>query len=392
MFAAALSVGVAAVAAGCRGRDRTAAGSGAPAALPRDAGGADELGFVGGSVWIAEQRDGHVRPARLDTRTAAWVAHGGGALDLYPTELVRKGDLVAIATEGETEADHAEQLALVRGGVVSFFGPRAQAVRNPSSSRDGTVVVVEASADGFRDLYRLDLDGKVTRLTANREGNFEPAVAPDGSALAFVSSRDGQAEIYRMTPTGGDATRLTSFHKDDWSPAWASDGRMLAFLSDREGAARVFLMAPDGTGQRRLTAEADPAVVEDRPRWSLDSPALAFLRTARGRSTLVVVDPTSGAARTLTPDGFVDRDFAWGPGGTHVAVVRHPDGATGGAAGAAGAGTAGAAGAGTASGGAGAASGVMFVRVSDGAVVARAAPATPLALRWLPATAPVLGR
>ena len=348
------------VTVGCRDRARAR-----PA--PRDAGPVAAaiaappagLGVVTGTVWIAEERDHVVQPVRLDPRKGAWVAHGGGSLHLFPTDVRRKGDLVVIATQGETEADHVEQLAVVRGGAVAAFGPRAQAVRNPTASADGATVVVEVAVDGRRELVRIDADGRQTPLTSNPEGNLEPALSPDGTTLAFTSSRDGQAEVYRMPAAGGDATRLTSFHKDDWSPRWSADGARLAFLSDREGLQRLYTMASDGSGQARVTDDQDPATTEDQPRFAPRGGALAFLRGRAARPVLALAD--GGAVRTLTPDGMADTDLAWSPDATMLVVVRRPVQA---------------AGLGPAA--------VVFVRVSDGSVVATAPAASPLAVRWLP--------
>ncbi len=289
---------------------------------------APDLSFVRGTIYIAEERAGRVQPVRLDAATGGWIAHGGGPANLFPSGQMFLGGLLVIATEGESEGDHVEQLAIVRGDAVERFGPRAGAVRNPIVSADGHVVVVETSEHGFRDLYRIApgaAGGRVvavTRLTDNREGNFDPALSPDGTVLAFSSSRDGDAELYRAPSGGGAATRLTAFHKDDWSPLWSPAGDTLAFLSDREGPPRLFLMAPDGTAQRRATTETDPDVVEDLPRWSPAGGALLFTRSAGAILVLHVLDVPTGKVRKLTPEGVTDTDAAWSPDGVYLAVLR----------------------------------------------------------------------
>ena len=366
-----LAAAIVTAAGACRGKDKTrrAPANGAEVKLAAAPAPVADLGFVTGSVWLGEERDHRVRPLRLDPKTGAWVAQGGGEVDLFPTDLIRKGDLLVIAAQGATEADHVEQLAVIRGGAVAFFGPRGPAVRNPSASKTGAVLVVEANVDGHHDLYRIELDGRVARLSLTPEGNFEPAVSPDGEVIAFASSRDGQAEIYRMPAAGGPATRLTSFHKDDWSPQWSADATQLAFLSDREGTPRVFVMAPDGTGQRRVSDDHQPETVEDRPRWAPIGAALAFLAGKPAAPVLAVVE--GGKVRTLTPSGSADTDFAWSPGGQHLAVVRHP----------------------VTAGGLGPAE-IVFVRVSDAQVIGKAAPpaGTPRVLRWVAGTGTATGR
>jgi dipeptidyl aminopeptidase/acylaminoacyl peptidase len=49
--------------------------------------------------------------------------------------------------------------------------------------------------------------------------------------IAFVSSRDGNAEIYVMNADGTGLTRLTNDPAADFDPAWSSDGSRLAFAA-----------------------------------------------------------------------------------------------------------------------------------------------------------------
>jgi TolB protein len=312
-----------------------------------------DLSFVRGSVYVAEAEDhGHVRMRVLEN--GGWRDLGS---NLFPSGSMWQGGLLAISAEGESESEHVEQLVIVRDGKVEPFGGKHQLVRNPVVV--GDVLVVETNEHGFRDLYRLDAAGTARRLTSNKEGNFEPALSPDGTTLAFTSSRDGDSEIYRMPSAGGAATRLTAFHRDDWSPLWSPDGRTLLFLSDREGMPRLFMMNPDGTAQRRVTAETDPELIEDLPRFSPDGRHLAFIRGRGAVQTLRVLDLSSGKSTDITPADHSDRDFTWSPDGSYLAVVRHI--VTSGKLGP---------------------SALTFVRISDN--VATADPrANPVLIRWL---------
>ncbi|MFL5541679.1 MAG: TolB family protein, partial [Longimicrobiaceae bacterium] len=190
--------------------------------------------------------------------------------------------------------------------------------------------VFESDRESFRDLYRIDADGSgLRRLTENREGNFDPAVSPDGRWIAFVSSRDGDAEIYVMRADGGGERRLTAFHRDDWGPRWSPDGRTLAFLSNREGADRVFLVSPDGTGLRKLSAGTDSAGTDSAaapwqeadPAWSPDGTHIALTRHLRpGESHVRIVDVRTGGAREVRGAEAASQP-AWSPDGRHLAFT-----------------------------------------------------------------------
>ena len=55
--------------------------------------------------------------------------------------------------------------------------------------------------------------------------------SPDGSRLAFLSSRDGGQQIYLLILAGGEPTKLTSLDGGADQIVWAPDGKSLAFTS-----------------------------------------------------------------------------------------------------------------------------------------------------------------
>jgi Tol biopolymer transport system component len=59
------------------------------------------------------------------------------------------------------------------------------------------------------------------RVTNDAGDDVAPAWSPDGTQLAFVSTRDGNEEIYVMKADGTSVTRLTDDPADDGEPAWS---------------------------------------------------------------------------------------------------------------------------------------------------------------------------
>src|SRR5688572_8265450 len=84
----------------------------------------------------------------------------------------------------------------------------------------------------------------------------DPRIAPDGERVAYVEhwieegEKDGKrAPVYRTAlflSDGAEARprRLTrSVNADDWMPRWSPDGRAIAFLSTRDGEkAQLFIL------------------------------------------------------------------------------------------------------------------------------------------------------
>lgn len=114
----------------------------------------------------------------------------------------------------------------------------------PSCSPENLKLVVQSNRDGNWEIYLIDLgQGIQKRLTNNQARDESPVFAPDGSQIAFTSTRDDaihtrleemQREIY-LTDIGGEQQmRITESPHDDWAPSFAPSGEAIIFSSDRD--------------------------------------------------------------------------------------------------------------------------------------------------------------
>jgi dipeptidyl aminopeptidase/acylaminoacyl peptidase len=101
-------------------------------------------------------------------------------------------------------------------------------------SADGELVVygrrtTVADAD-VRRLWTVPFGGGRPRpLTTGRHLDHTPRIAPDRSAVAFLSDRETRADQVWLVPLGGgEPRRLTSFRRGATDLAWSADSRSLA--------------------------------------------------------------------------------------------------------------------------------------------------------------------
>ncbi len=209
----------------------------------------------------------------------------------------------------------------------------------------------------YSALYLLDLaSGASRQMTGGRSVNTGARWAPDGEAIAFVSNRAGQPQLYLLPVGGGEARQLTNFKRGiGGGLAWSPDGSKIAFCAkpDAESADLstepyrvdrtvyrfdaigylddevndIYALDTDSGETTRLTDDRNH---NSNPRWAPD-----------GHSLLYDANMQTDAARTLTPD-LMTVDLAgnqstllanWAsiasanftPDGARIAFVGRPD-------------------------------------------------------------------
>lgn len=106
----------------------------------------------------------------------------------------------------------------------------------------------------------------------------EPQISPDGKWVAYtVATPDMDANrnvtnIWLVSTAGGASTQLTQSGHDS-SPVWSPDGSTIAFLSSRSGEAQVYLLSLEGGEAQRLTKLSTGAGLV---KWSPDGQTIAF--------------------------------------------------------------------------------------------------------------------
>jgi eukaryotic-like serine/threonine-protein kinase len=219
-----------------------------------------------------------------------------------------------------TGNDHVPLTPNVQGRV-SFT-----AVPDPlagARSGDAAPIVYQSLIDGkWRIAVKDGLDGEVRRLTGGNANDFNPALSPDGSRIAFNSDRDGTTHsIYTMNLDGSDIRRITQGGSNDRSPAYSPDGSMIVFQSDREGGREHLWVVPVGGGEARQLTRGPQN--DTAPNWSRDGTRIVYQSDAGGGVThLFVVDARGGTPRQITDGPARDNRPVWSPDGKQIAFAR----------------------------------------------------------------------
>ena len=217
----------------------------------------------------------------------------------------------------------------------------------------GTPMMEGEKSEFLTHIWVASSDGRTNmQFTQGEKSCTSPRFSPDGTRLAFLSSRgtDGKAQVWIMPMNGGEAEAVTKSKSGVEQFAWSPDGKRIAFMqrdadtSDEEKMKKekkdwnimdqwkfshlyAVTLEKDSKGLRktkRLTSGEFHVTDFD---WSPDGKTIAFSFQATPSvdvwptSDISTVPSDSGAVKTLISRKGTDGGPLYSPDGQTIAFV-----------------------------------------------------------------------
>ncbi len=297
---------------------------------------ADEQGNVLGPAtnltWSSDSpqiasvgEDGTVTGAGYGHAKVTATAPGGktAIADVYVVgEIVVASSRAAPSTPGKFQLYAVERSNLAQLTKLTPATDTASA-SDPAFSPDGSRIAFVSQRDGNAEIYVMNADGTgTTRVSSDPQPDGRPSFMPDGQSLVFHSSRTaGKQEIWAVNVDGTALTQLTRDSVNS-SPAVSPDGQIIAYVSTRNKDGDIWLMNRDGTNQRQFTRS--PQQRESEPRFLRDGTLVYLAERREGNRTVQQViraDLATGATTAITGTDLAMASFAVSPAGDLLALV-----------------------------------------------------------------------
>jgi Tol biopolymer transport system component len=224
-----------------------------------------------------------------------------------------------------TTSQDAKSAGAIASGAKALLAPCLTA---PGTTQPGAVptnlIAFVSSRDGNNEIYTMNPDGtNARRLTNNTLSDFAPYWSPDGSQLVYITEvSTGRFEIMVMNWDGTNPRQLTTTGYN-LSPAWSPDGRKIAYTSRRVNNFEIMVMNSDGTGSRNLT---NNSASDLSPAWSPDGKKIAFHSNRDGNYEIYAMNADGTKPGRLTDNRKNSYWPSWSPDGSEIAFMSDFEG------------------------------------------------------------------
>jgi Tol biopolymer transport system component len=277
--------------------------------------------------WLLWRRAGALVSQRLDLERAALTGDPIVVADEVAIEgnwrtavSVAAMGLVAYRTGGVIQ----RQLTWVdrSGRTLGTVGDPDNTLIDPRVSPDGGRVVVVRTVKGNSDIWLMD-GARTQKVTLDAAIDRSPVWSPDGTRIAFHSSRTGEGDLYQKPMGGAGIEELLVASDQIKTPnSWSADGHFLLYHSV-EGTYNIDLWVVPMVGNRTPWVVLKTPVREGYAVFSPDDRWMAYMSAESGQME-IYVRPFVRPGVAGTPAGAAEGKLVSTAGGIHP--VWRPDG------------------------------------------------------------------
>jgi dipeptidyl aminopeptidase/acylaminoacyl peptidase len=176
---------------------------------------------------------------------------------------------------------------------------------SPQVSHDGKYVIYERrSMDIMTDstrtnLWQVNIDGTAHQPVFSGKANYRmPRFSPDGTRLAYLSSEEGDNQLYILWLESGKTSRVTNLQQPPKDISWSPNGQWIAFSMFKSG--KNTTLFKDMPEKPKGAKWAGKAKYIDQMSYRTDGGGY----TKIGFNHIYVVPALGGTARQVTSGDF----------------------------------------------------------------------------------------
>lgn len=218
----------------------------------------------------------------------AWMPDGQSLVYSAATDLSSGFYLWRVPVSGATKPERLE----LSGGQALL----------PAISRAGSRLAY-ARGGWNLDIFKIEPGASPKRFLSSTLPDYDPQFSPDGSRIAFASSRSGKgSELWVANVEGTRPVRLTEgVGRMLGGPSWSPDSRWIAYNAQgKDGRWDIYVIDAAGGQPRQLIA--DPAD-ENFPTWSRDGKSIYFASNRTGNYEIWRMPAAGGQSVQVTHGG-----------------------------------------------------------------------------------------
>jgi Tol biopolymer transport system component len=173
---------------------------------------------------------------------------------------------------------------------------------SPTVSSDGGTMAFQ-TGDGIEVMSTVALDRRIVIPFSGAHQDFAPAIAPDGSQIAFASNRGGAYEIWLYNRADGALRQLTRNAAVIGGLSWSADARRIVFTTTATNSKLSGIaVAEVETGSFQVLTDGN----DFNASFSARGDRLVFTSMRDGNAELYLLNLNAGGAERLTNNMGLD--------------------------------------------------------------------------------------